>query len=309
MYSRSGFDQIQKDMTTGRFTFPVVVLLCLGLWSISAQSWTEIFSLGLCALTSFFMIETNTAFTLIRTRADFHISLYWLLASICVFLHPYQAAYWTVVAFMLSLYKLFESYEQHNCADYIFQSFFFLSLGSFAFPPFIWFALPYFIGMMLFRSFTVKTFLAALVGMATPYWISFGVSFFVDQTGWLIETGREMYRMSPFHFQQLAMKEMITVGVILLLSLVSSIHYLFVAYKDKTKTRMLLFFFIQLEVWILLGGMLFPNGLHSLIQLQLILCAFLTGHLFTLTQNRLTNIFFMITLAVLVLLMFYNVWM
>ena len=91
MYSRNELDQFQRDMTTGRFTFPVVVLLCLGMWMLSLQSWSEVISLGICALTSFFMIETNTAFTLIRTRTNFHISLYWFAIGACTFLHPYQS--------------------------------------------------------------------------------------------------------------------------------------------------------------------------------------------------------------------------
>ena len=61
-------NRLQINVATGRFTLPVVILVCLLLWILSLGSYRELFTLLVFALTGYMIIETNIAFTLIRTR-------------------------------------------------------------------------------------------------------------------------------------------------------------------------------------------------------------------------------------------------
>ena len=61
------------------------------------------------------------------------------------------------------------------------------------------------------------------------------------------------------------------------------------------RTRIFLSFLITVEAWIYLLGILQPQHFDILLQMQIIVGSILTGHLFTLTHNRFTGIFFITT--------------
>ena len=81
--------RFQINVATGRMTLPVAILFCLMIWGMSLDSWKDLGTLGITVLTGYLMIETNTAFSLIRTRTSLPVSIYWCLFSALVFLHPY----------------------------------------------------------------------------------------------------------------------------------------------------------------------------------------------------------------------------
>lgn len=94
-----------------------------------------------------------------------------------------------------------------------------------------------------------------------------------------------------------------------MISLTCSVHYFIVSYLDKTRTRLFLSFLIAVEAWIYALGLLQPQHFNVLLQLQIIMMSILTGHLFTLTRNRFSGIFFIITFVTLITLAIYNLWM
>ena len=117
------------------------------------------------------------------------------------------------------------------------------------------------------------------------------------------------YSFSTHQYGILGMDRIISCGIITLISLVSSVHYFHVSYLDKVRTRIFLFFLIAVEAWIYLLGILQPQHFDILLQMQVIVGSILTGHLFTLTHNRFTGIFFIITFVLLIVLTIYNLWM
>ena len=72
---------------------------------------------------------------------------------------------------------------------------------------------------------------------------------------------------------------------------------------------MFLIVLIAVEAWIYLLGILQPQHFDILLQMQVIVGSILTGHLFTLTRNRFSGIFFIITFVTLITLAIYNLWM
>mgnify|MGYP000482460116 FL=1 len=174
----TGYNKLQTEIATGRLTLPVVILICLFLWGASIHSWNELISFISCALTGYMMIEINTAFTLIRTRTMLHVSLFGFIISACMFLHPFHISNLVPPAFIIALFQLFRSYESGQASGNIFHSFFFIGLGSLAFPQLLYFAPLFYISMISFSFLlSAKTFFAGLVGLIVPYWFLFGYAF------------------------------------------------------------------------------------------------------------------------------------
>jgi len=301
--------KLQTQIATGRFTLPVVIFICLLLWSITIQDWSELASLIIIAFIGYIMIESNTTFTLIRTRTTLPVCIYGWIASSLFFLHPFDWKSFIPLAFILAVYQLFRSFESPSPINPIYHAFLFISLGSLVFPPFIIFACLWWFSMIPFRAINIKSFLASLIGLITPYWFLFGYAFYFDNISFFLAPLQKMIHFYPIDYSLLSVTEIISWGTIFLGLLISSIHYWQIAYKDKTRTRIFHTFLVYAGWWTVLLSLLQPIHLNTWIPIQLICMAFLNGHLFTLTQNRFSGIYFVVTFVTFILLTSFNLWM
>lgn len=305
----TGYNKFQIDVATGRLTLPVVILICLFLWGASIHLWSELLSFVSCASTGYMMIEMNTAFTLIRTRTMLHVSLFGFIMSACMFLHPFHISNLVPPAFIIALFQLFRSYESGQASGSIFHAFFFIGLGSLAFPQLLYFAPLFYISMISFRSLSAKTFFAGLIGLIVPYWFLFGYTFYYDKMELFYHPLQSLIQFEPIRYTGFTPNQIISWGTVTLISLICSVHYFMVSYLDKTRTRLFLSFLIAVEAWTYTLGLLQPQHFNVLLQLQIIIMSILAGHLFTLTRNRFSGIFFIITFVILITLAIYNLWM
>lgn len=305
----ANIDQIQINVAKGRFIFPLAICSCLLLRLLTASSWEDCLSLLTCTFTAYALIETNTAFTLIRTRTTLDVSLYIFLSTLTTFFTPYSPILWVVPLLLLAHFALFRSYESHDGSSSIFHAFLFLSIGSLLFPPLLWLSPLLFIGMGCFRSFHTRSFFAAWIGLAVPYWFSFGYHFLIHNLDTFYRQIQALYALTPLQYSQLSLPAQLFGGTVGILTLLSSAHYLQVSYQDKTRTRVFLSYLVVLEAFLLLLGLLQPTHFEVALQLLLLPCSVLTAHLFTLTRNRFSGIYFLCTFAGLIILTFLLIWM
>jgi hypothetical protein len=255
------------------------------------------------------MIEINTAFTLIRTRTTMPVCIFWMIATSLFFLHPLEWKNLVPLAFLLSVYQLFRSYESSSPAIPIYHAFFFISLGSLVFPPFIYFSPILWGSMIPFRSLSGKSLLASLLGIITPYWFLFGYCFYFDQMPLFLAPLQEMILFYPIDYGHLTISEIASWGTITLLLIISGFHYWQMSYMDKTRTRIYHSFLVIVGLCVTLWSILQPNYMRELMVIELICASFLSGHLFTLTRNRFSGIFFIVTFITIILLTIFNLWM
>lgn len=302
-------NRFQVNIATGRLTLPVVILVCLILWGIGLSEWNEIGTCIITAISGYLMIEINTTFTLIRTRTTLPTSIYWYLSTIFFFIHPFEWSNLVQLAFLLSISNLFMGYESTKSSIHIFHTFLFIGLGSLAFPPLIYFTPLLIISTIAFRAMNAKSFFASIVGLLTPFWFLFAYSFYYDKMQLFHTIIKEMVHFYPINYSELQTTE-ITAGLFCTIVLIiSSLHYFQVSYLDKTRTRIYLSFIAFAGWWTTLLIFLQPQYLPTLLPIQLIGSAFLSGHLFTLTQNRFSNLFFIVTFTLYIVLTIFNLWM
>ena len=302
-------NRFQIQVETGRLTIPVVILICLLLWGITLQEWKDCIYLAITAIIGYMMIEINTAFTLIRTRTTMPVCIFWMIATSLFFLHPLEWENLVPLAFLLSVYQLFRSYESSSPAIPIYHAFFFISLGSLIFPPFIYFSPILWGSMIPFRSLSGKSLLASLLGIITPYWFLFGYCFYFDQIPLFLAPLQEMILFYPIDYGYLTISEIASWGTITLLLIISGFHYWQMSYMDKTRTRIYHSFLVIVGLYVTLWSILQPNYMRELMVIELICASFLSGHLFTLTRNRFSGIFFIVTFIAIILLTIFNLWM
>jgi hypothetical protein len=163
--------------------------------------------------------------------------------------------------------------------------------------------------MIPFRAMNGKSFLASLIGFITPYWFLFGYAFLNDKMELFLTPLKEMIHFYPLDYSQLSSAEILSWGMITLLLLISGIHYVQIAYMDKTRTRIYHLFLVFAGFWASVFSFLQPVHLHELMPIQLVCMAFLSGHLFSLTRNRFSGILFVVIFVAFIFLMIHNLWM
>lgn len=326
---------IQGRVTMGRITLPIVSFICLCCWVVvylllpihtpeKADSYLlhQLFSISilphwlnwsfsflLYATIGYLLIELNNTFSIIRIRASIQTSLYFFLLTACPTIYPFELTHLATLPFLISLYLLFKSYHQSHPVGYIFHSFVSMGLGSLLFPQLTFFVPLWLLTAVYYQSLTIRSFCAAVVGWAIPYWFLFGYAFFYNQMELFYEPFAQLTLLQPIELiGRLQLWEYATYGFLFVVFLISTIHVAITGYLDKIQTRTYLQFLTYLVLYIFLFIVLQPMYAASLLPLLLIGVSFLVARLFTLSTNKVSNLFFILSLVGVILLFFFNLW-
>ena len=152
----TGYNKLQTEIATGRLTLPLLSLYACFYGGVSIHSWNELISFISCALTGYMMIEINTAFTLIRTRRCCTSACLGLsYRHVCFFIHSISPiSFHRHLSLLCSNYFAATNPDRHQGTS--FHSFFFIGLGSLAFPQLLYFAPLFYISMISFSFFVGK---------------------------------------------------------------------------------------------------------------------------------------------------------
>lgn len=330
--------RLQSQVTSGRWTLPSAIFICTLCWVLTSvllpeltmtvgeeggsslwqsarnlllPSWAEhLASYLIYSMIGYFLIELNNRFSIIRMRASVQTAVYLLLVTACPEMHLLYAGDIAAIAFLISIYFLFNSYQQPQAAGTLFYSFFFIGAGSILFPQLTFFSVLWLLEAHRFQSLTFRSFCGAVLGWMMPYWLLLGHAFFYDQMELFYRPFRELVTFGDvFHLQLLQPWEMATLGYLLILFIVSAAHCIIAGFEDKIRTRAYLQFLINLSIFLFLLIALQPSHCNDLLPLLMISSSILIGHLFVLTNSKTSNVFFIVALVGLILLFCFNLWM
>lgn len=326
-------NSLQKFVTTGRFTLPVIIIIAIACWLVAyvvvpvlpekegAYPYWQIFtSMGLPAwidrgitlllyiIIGYFLIALNNAFALIRVRASVQTLLYLIFVTVCPAMHLFASGDVGAISLLIALYFLFRSYQQGRKPSNLLFSFISIGIGSLFFPQLMWVVPILFIGAINVQSLNIRSFFAAVIGWSIPYWFLFGHAYFYEQMDLFYRPFREMVTFTPIDFTRLAPWEIATLAVVFVLFIISSINSFANSYKDKIRTRVFLRFLILLNIYIFIIILLQPALCMDFLSLLLISESILVGHFFALTGSRGSNFLFILTLLCFISLYIFNLW-
>ncbi len=325
--------RLQQQITTGRFTLPVVIfscILCCGLTNlllfplpagdIDYPFWNNIramlpewsipvLSFATFSIIGYFLIEINNRFSIIGIRASVQTSLYFLLVMAIPWLYALHAGCVAAVALLFSIFFLFKSYQQTAPSGNLFHSFVSMGIASLFFPQILYFAPLWWIASYRFQSLTLRSFCASLIGWSLPYWFLLGHAFYHQQMELFYQPFTELLTFHSIRFMtDMQLHELVNLAYLLLLFIVSSIHCMVAGYKDKIRTRLFLNFLMQQGLFFFIYILLQPIQFENILPLLLIPTSILSAHFFGLTNSRLSNLFFIAMMVALIILYAFNLW-
>lgn len=329
--------RLQNQVTAGRLTLPAVILICTLCWvstyflfphlsishaeegfsslwqsvrNVPFPDWAErIVSFLVYATIGYFLIELNNRFAIIRMRASMQTAIYFLLVTACPEMHLLYAGDIAALAFLISIYFLFRSYQQSHASGYLFYSFLFIGAGSIFFPLLTAFSVLWLFEAYRFQALTLRSFCGALIGWTFPYWLLFGHAFFYNEMELFYRPFTELANVGDFfNLHALQPWEMAVLGYLFMLFAVSAAHCIAAGFEDKIRTRAYLQFLTDLNVFLFLLIALQPVYCSNLLPILMISCSILVGHFFVLTNSKSSNLFFIVALVGLILLFAFNIW-
>ena len=325
--------RFQGKVATGKVTLPVAVVLSILLWigaglietvSISKTDYlleqellkwvstgflNSLLSFVSYALCGYLLIEFNNAYSVIRVRTSLHVSLYILLVAAFPFLHTLSNGCIPGILLMLSIYFLFRGYQRHEPVGCIYHSMLFIGLGSLLFPQLLFFVPVLLLGAYNFKALTLRTFFAGLIGVSVPYWFLLGHAFFYGEMSLFYAPFIELCSFRPIDYSSIGLPLVVSVLFIVFLLIVSSVHYMLTSYQDKIRVRSYLNFFIYFSAFIIAFLCLQPQHIAVFLSLLLPIMAFLGGHLFALSNTKVSNLFFIFSVILLIAVTYFNLWM
>ncbi|KAA6348916.1 hypothetical protein EZS27_003627 [termite gut metagenome] len=326
--------QIQKAITTSQYTLPVAIIISIVFGSVSLvllpdfpekevsypiwskileycfpSWWNKVACLILYFIIGYSLSAFNNQFGLTRMRVALSASLFFLFLSACPGSYVLCAGDVATFAFLLSIYYLFESYQQHKSSKYLFHSAFFTGIGSIFYPQLTYFIPVLIIGAYNFRSLNIRSFFALLIGWSVPYWFLFGYAFPTQNMHLFYQPFIELVNFQPVGFDYFQTWELITLGYIFCLCIISAVHSYITSFRDKIRTRLYLRFFILLNACVFLFILLQPAQYVNLLPLLLVNASILTAHLYLLSNSGTAAGFFIISMIISLSLFGFNMWM
>ena len=303
----------QNIIAESRKTLPITIIYGIGIWLTAGlvnNGWWFQF---VCFFASVYaMIHLNNINLLIRIYSRSVSAAYILLSCIPVWLFPSVNGAIIQLGSVLILLLLFSCYQDQETRGRTFYIFLIASVISMLEPhyllflPIIWLLMATTVYSLCFR-----TFLASLVGLITPYWI---------YAGWLLANNlhnpeRALDFLSRFteiqwtiDYGALTRPQTIYLALLVVMFLVGTIHFWFTSYMDKIRVRQIYTSLIMITLYTLVLLAVQPQMYNVLIYMLTIAVSPIIAHFVSLTHTRLSNIFFMVLMAIIFMLTGMNLW-
>lgn len=293
-------------------TMPAVTFYAMAIWllcgGLTHHWWWQLLCIS---ITTYLMVELNNINALIRIFSRMVSSTFLTLLCSACFVFPALPETVMLTCMTAFILLLFLTYQDKEAAGLTYYAFLFLGVGSIAyihvlfFLPLIWLLM-----MTHTMSLSWRTWMASLLGLLTPYW--FYIPWIIYQRDYSAITNHFMALTvfeEPFNLYGITDSQKATLGLVILLAIIGTTHYIRKSYLDKIRIRMFYGFFIFMDLAALLFLLLQPQHFNAMLLLMIVNTSPLVAHFVALSSTRLTNITFMVLCAASLLLTAYNIWM
>ena len=258
------------------------------------------------------MIQLNNINLMIRIYSRSVSAAYILLSCIAVWLFPSLHGAVIQLGTTLILLLLFACYQDTQARGKTFYIFMILSIMSMLEPhcllfiPIIWFLMA-----TTVYSLSIRTFLSSIIGLITPYWL---------YSGWLLFNNPENPEIAlsfadrfaeiqwSIDYGALTRAQIIYAALLVVLFLIGAIHFWMTSYMDKIRVRQIYTSLILLTLYTILLLAVQPQMYNVLIYMLTIAVSPIIAHFVSLTRTRMSNIFFFVLMATILILTGVNLW-
>ena len=300
---------MQGRFVSGRYTQPVLSVLAILMWFVGfyllpATQVTEWNGIGmeavspllasgislLCYVAVAFMLAS---LHLIEQRIHWLPALYMWIVALALFVHG--NVLWAVSAMLFMLLKvmLFVCHPIQGVESSLFAAFAILGVGSLVFPQFLLILPLGIVYMFVVNIMSPKRFMAAMLGLVTPFWLVAGAAYVYPSAVILLSpffAGAEsllQFRIA----EPLPMRLLLTfIELLIMLPAIAVFVSMHVPSKPILRRRMA--FVILTNVYLLLLSWLSVDNFELFFTWRISGIAIMTSYVFLLKISKVSNVYF-----------------
>jgi hypothetical protein len=294
--------RFQNRVAESSLSLPVSAIICILIWLaaglVSRKLWVPLLLTG---FSTYLIAEMNNRNALLRIRSRMMSCVFlWLATMQATITTSWQTI--TIQALMeLCTFLLLFCYRDKTEVPSIFCIALIISVGSIIWAPFLYFLPVIFILLCTpLYAMSFKAVSAIIMGLILPHWALIPYFVYKENVDWLKGHYKLLYDGSVFFdYSSTTVGHIVCYAILLILMLIGWIHFVRTAYKDKLKTRTLYDVIITLAAFFAVIVPIFPTYADYTLAMLTIAISPLAAHYFSLTSTKLTNIVFIIVLAIL----------
>lgn len=273
-----------------------------------AIHWPEI---ACFAISAYIVVELNNSNVLLRVRSRMVASTFIFLS--CLYVSGFHSLLGGLsqICFITTLLLLFHTYQNRSLPGLTYYAFFSLSLSSLLYYEYLYYVpLLWVLMATRLQSLSLRTLMASIFGILTPYWLVsiwlFIQNDFTPLTEHLSGFGTFTF---PADYQSISIEQWLIYAFLMVTSISGIGHFWMYSYEDKIRIRQLFGFLITMTLITLLYIALQPHQYHIFIRMAIVCCSPIIAHFLTLTSTRFTNILFFVIIGTCVCITAFNLWM
>ena len=249
--------------------------------------------MSLTMLNAFLIAQINNRFTIIRTRTFLPIFIFLLLTASFNQTHKLIGSHISLTLFIFALFNFFRMARDRKASEDAFMGSLLISISSLLINPLIFIIPMCWIGFMMFQSFSLRTFLASVFGMLTP-WILYLSIVIMVQPDYNLSKAFNINIISDLNINQFPLSELIYTSLMGIIGIIGIVGMYSITNSDAINTRNKLNFLLFLLISLLILSFIFRNQFISFLPLIALVYAMLMSHPLTLKQNNFYGIVFLV---------------
>ena len=301
--------KIQNRVAESGYTLPVTAAYALLIWLLSGMVdhgwWLQMGSMALC---TYLLVELSNNNALLRIRSRMVSSCFLVLCCAANFMFPDTGGGVVSVLMVVALRFLFSTYQDKRSEGRYYYAFLALGAATLFRAGLLYFVPPIWVLCLTqLQSLTYRSWTASLLGLLTPYWFLLPWLTFTNEWSRLTAHLAQLADLSfPISYAVMSSSVVLTLSFVVVLFIIGMVHFWLRLFEDRIHIRQLYGFFGMMGIATLLCLLLQPQHYSLLLRLLILYACPFVAHFFTLTNSRLTNIVFLVSVVLSVLITVLN---
>lgn len=260
-----------------------------------------VISLLSVSLMAFILVNFNTTDFFINERTFLPAVIYILFSGLFPEYQGLNPALPASLFLIIAFRRIMDGYRKQGTAYNFFDAGILISIGSLFYANLIWFGLLVIIGIALLRTGNIIEIAVSLLGMITPYFITFGIYYIIgkDPAAFLTLIKNNFFNLSEVYVMpRMLIAALIIIGAI---TLTAMLHLISLLNTKKIRSRQTFFlliwgFLISVTVFIIM-----PSCSVEMIWIMAIPASYFLAHYFIFIRRKIVPEILFTVLFILVL--------
>lgn len=264
---------------------------------LQSDFWRLTLSFLFTGLNSLLLVQMNRQHNIIRTRTALPVFIFNILLATWFHTHKIVEAHLSLTFIILAVSLILSAYRNQLASKEVFTASFMLGIATLFFKPLVVLLLVFWLGLILFQSFSLRTWLASLMGLVNPFIFYFTYIYFYQPEQLVADNFFQAWNFS-FYWSQASNYEIIYIAlnfVILLIAVASIFQNL---HNDSIITRLRINFLLILTVVLLLLAVFYSDFATAFLPMIAFFSSILFSHPLSLRTAKFFSILFIVFVVI-----------